>query len=162
MPTNTTADQSRLSVLIDWHVTSRNFALGEFRDARDQACSIQESSLATESAIWLGLQRDQEPSRMHLLTEHAYVVAFSLEAFTSGDAVRSTALVAPQRFIDRYGVRCFMQMQIRLNETVFCLGAESALMELSQEIAAEIAVALRHFIEDEDFRAYCPWETRQP
>lgn len=34
--------------------TNRGFMRGEFADSKGVACSIQESSLATESAIWLG------------------------------------------------------------------------------------------------------------
>lgn len=34
--------------------TARGFALGEFKDRNGEKCSIQDSSLATEAAIWLG------------------------------------------------------------------------------------------------------------
>ncbi len=37
--------------------TERGFALGEFFDAKGVACSIQNSSLATESAIWFGVEK---------------------------------------------------------------------------------------------------------
>jgi hypothetical protein len=35
--------------------TSRGFALGKFTDRYGEKCSIQKSSLATEDAIWLGI-----------------------------------------------------------------------------------------------------------
>ncbi len=53
--------------------TSRGFMRGDFIDRYGHAASIQESSLATESALWLGLNdevRDHKGeyvgSRMHL------------------------------------------------------------------------------------------------
>ena len=53
--------------------TSRGFLRAEFRDRYGADCSIQESSLATESCIWLGCEREslghnREPigARMHL------------------------------------------------------------------------------------------------
>lgn len=36
--------------------TNRGFGIGEFKDAKNVECSIQESSLATEAAIWFGTQ----------------------------------------------------------------------------------------------------------
>lgn len=51
--------------------TQRGFAYAEFTDRYGVKCSIQDSSLATESAIWLGVHfagvgyRDVS-SRMHL------------------------------------------------------------------------------------------------
>lgn len=53
--------------------TERGFKRGEFKDIYGEPCSIQESSLATEPAIWLGCEREQFTSsgqscgaRMHL------------------------------------------------------------------------------------------------
>ncbi len=43
--------------------TSRGFGLGEFKDAKGNECSIQDSSLATQGAIWFGVQ-DVNPQRM--------------------------------------------------------------------------------------------------
>ncbi len=36
------------------HTTSRGFFVFEFKDRYGEACSLQESSLATEGAIWFG------------------------------------------------------------------------------------------------------------
>lgn len=36
--------------------TNRGFGLGKFTDAKGQACSIQDSSLATRAAIWFGVE----------------------------------------------------------------------------------------------------------
>jgi hypothetical protein len=52
--------------------TPRGFARGNFVDRYGSGCSIQESSLATERAIWLGVDIpfDGEPdTRMHLTIE---------------------------------------------------------------------------------------------
>jgi len=42
--------------------THRGFAYAEFRDLYGTLCSIQKSSLATDDALWLGVQ-DPEPKR---------------------------------------------------------------------------------------------------
>ena len=39
--------------------TSRGFKIGEFKDRYGLPCSIQESSLATENALWLGIDDPQ-------------------------------------------------------------------------------------------------------
>lgn len=54
--------------------TEHAFAFAEFTDHYGSRCSIQESSLATEPAIWLGVQRDfdgRDATRMHLTQEMA-------------------------------------------------------------------------------------------
>lgn len=43
--------------------TERGFALGKFTDRYGAKCSIQKSSLATEDAIWLGID-DPDPEIM--------------------------------------------------------------------------------------------------
>jgi len=43
-------------IMIEITKTSRGFGLGEFADSKGVDCSIQESSLATEAAIWFGVQ----------------------------------------------------------------------------------------------------------
>lgn len=63
--------------------TSRGFTLYEFVDRYGESCSLQESSLATEDAIWLGIdaidptnrtivvnKKDAVMGRMHLTVEH--------------------------------------------------------------------------------------------
>jgi len=59
--------------------TNRGFLLAEFEDRYGQLCSIQESSLATDDCIWLGVTRgipkkfggsEQDiQGRMHLTRE---------------------------------------------------------------------------------------------
>lgn len=51
--------------------TDRGFRFAEFRDLYGQPCSIQESSLATQAAIWLGCDEGLHAegrcmARMHL------------------------------------------------------------------------------------------------
>lgn len=43
--------------------TNRGFTLIEFKDYYDAKCSLQKSSLATEDAIWLGID-DADPKIM--------------------------------------------------------------------------------------------------
>ncbi len=52
--------------------TNRGFASGEFEDKYGSKCSIQESSIATEACIWLGVDEhfnSKVNARMHLTTE---------------------------------------------------------------------------------------------
>lgn len=56
--------------------TSRGFILCEFHDRYGAKCSVQESSLATESCLWLGVDsdlngNDVEYGRMHLTQDMA-------------------------------------------------------------------------------------------
>lgn len=50
-------------------ITDRGFARADFEDCYGSQCSVQESSLGTEAAIWLGVDKDwngDEHFRMHL------------------------------------------------------------------------------------------------
>lgn len=54
---------------MNWSVTNHGFQVARFKDRYNQKCSLQESSLATEACIWLGVDMDlngKESSRMHL------------------------------------------------------------------------------------------------
>lgn len=66
--------------------TERGFLGGEFEDRYGKKCSIQESSLATESAIWLGCDEGthvegQCLARMYLTEEHVAALLPLLEHF---------------------------------------------------------------------------------
>lgn len=76
--------------MIEWQLTNRGFLLGKFRDRYDENCSIQESSLATESCIWLGCDRETFDNknipcgaRMHLTQEAARVLGNLLLQFAN-------------------------------------------------------------------------------
>ncbi len=62
---NDLAEFSRQALDVEWKKTARGFRIGTFRDRYGQECSIQESSLAGEYAIWFGV----DPCRMHLTYE---------------------------------------------------------------------------------------------
>jgi hypothetical protein len=47
---------------LSWSETTRGFTVAEFRDLYDQDCSIQASSLATQPAIWFGVDNALWPS----------------------------------------------------------------------------------------------------
>lgn len=47
--------------------TGRGFAISKFVDRYGHECSIQDSSIATEPCIWLGLTKD---GRAHLTVDH--------------------------------------------------------------------------------------------
>jgi hypothetical protein len=75
------------------NATSRGFLRGEFKDRYGEACSIQESSLATESCIWLGCDHETVDkqgapcgARMHLTQELATELIPLLQHFVdTGD-----------------------------------------------------------------------------
>lgn len=49
--------------MINWEKTKRGFMIGTFADTYGHKCELQESSLATEDCIWLGIA-DAEPKIM--------------------------------------------------------------------------------------------------
>lgn len=56
--------------------TNRGFGLVTFKDLYGDECSLQESSLATEACIWLGMDKPKEVEgtvlgRMHLNQKQA-------------------------------------------------------------------------------------------
>jgi hypothetical protein len=69
----------------------RGFAIGEFKDLYDKDCSIQESSLATKAAIWLGCNEGTHVkdvgreevclARMHLDRKRARSLILLLQYF---------------------------------------------------------------------------------
>lgn len=65
--------------------TERGFAIAEFTDLYGSECSIQESSLATEAAIWLGVDTHHAAgdvnARMHLTQDMAAALIPLLERF---------------------------------------------------------------------------------
>lgn len=67
--------------------TGRGFLRGEFQDLYGSRCSIQESSLAEEHAIWLGVHEAspayqiKEGIRMHLNQKQAAALLPLLEHF---------------------------------------------------------------------------------
>jgi len=68
-------------------LTPRGFARADFEDLYGSRCSIQESSLATRYAIWLGVDEGspyyetQEGIRMHLSQEQVKALLPLLKRF---------------------------------------------------------------------------------
>lgn len=75
--------------------TGRGFARADFDDLYDNHCSIQESSLATVNAIWLGVHEgsaqydSQTSARMHLNQEQAAALIPLLERFVKTGRLRT-------------------------------------------------------------------------
>lgn len=71
--------------------TNRGFSLIEFEDRYKQKCSLQKSSLATEDAIWLGVdvgipvelggKGEKIDGRMHLTCKQVKALLPHLQAF---------------------------------------------------------------------------------
>ena len=58
--------------------TQRGFLRGEWIDRYETRCSVQESSLATEPCIWLGV----DDKRMHLTVDMVSALLPQLQHFT--------------------------------------------------------------------------------
>ena len=70
--------------------TERGFALCKFVDLDGASCSIQDSSLATEACVWLGVSKHGDGTRgdrMHLTQRMALKVARAMRAHGRGEAV---------------------------------------------------------------------------
>ena len=81
--------------------TERGFVRVEFTDKYGESCSLQESSLATEAAIWLGqnkptfnAQREVVGCRMHLTQTMAAWLIEELQYFVDTGSVRPNAVVS--------------------------------------------------------------------
>ncbi len=75
---------------IAFGLTSRGFGRGEFLDRYAAECSVQDSSLATENCIWLGVDRTnngEESHRMHLTQEMAAALIPVLQRFVDTGTV---------------------------------------------------------------------------
>lgn len=73
--------------LLKFVPTERGFLRADFEDLNGDSCSIQESSLATESAIWLGQDEGthhhgQCMARMHLSQEQVKQLLPALKYFS--------------------------------------------------------------------------------
>ncbi len=74
--------------------TERGFNIIKFTDRYGQACSLQESSLAFESAIWLGVDAGTN-QRMHLTQEQVAVLLPHLQEFVENGGIRLTQKTKP-------------------------------------------------------------------
>lgn len=77
---------------VQYGKTSRHFGRIDFKDANGEPCNIQKSSLATEDAIWLGLNQPKviaavdgyvRTSRMHLTLDDARRLIGVLQVFVA-------------------------------------------------------------------------------
>lgn len=82
--------------MIEFKQTNRGFEIGFFEDRYRQKCSIQDSSLAVEAAIWLGVDNtgpdikgpsgkfsEEISSRMHLTQSQVEELLPVLKRFVS-------------------------------------------------------------------------------
>jgi hypothetical protein len=82
---------------INWEVTDRGFKRGGFVDRYNVECSIQESSLVSEPAIWLGCNegthhQGQCSARMHLTQEQVARLLPFLQYFAMHGELPATNL----------------------------------------------------------------------
>lgn len=84
--------------------TSRGFTHADFTDIYGEACSIQDSSLATDDAIWLGIDHINAehmasfagvdprklPARMHLSRELAAELIPLLQRFVDTGSIAAS------------------------------------------------------------------------
>lgn len=78
--------------------TGRGFARADFMDRYGSECSIQDSSLANEAAVWLGVQKDFEgnaSTRMHLTQDMVAALLPALRRFVQNGSVALAETLAP-------------------------------------------------------------------
>jgi hypothetical protein len=76
---------------MDFTTTQRGFAVSDFRDRYGAKCSLQKSSLASEDAIWLGIDEVAgQPARMHLTQEMVAMLLPALTAFAETGELPAT------------------------------------------------------------------------
>ena len=69
---------------IKFRKTECGFKRADFEDLYNSQCSLQESSLATENAIWLGVHKNYqgaESTRMHLTEKQVAALLPHLKRF---------------------------------------------------------------------------------
>lgn len=77
--------------------THRGFQRIDFIDRHGNSCSIQESSLASEDAIWFGVDEDfegRECTRMHLTQEQVKELLPILQMFVETGQIQTIPLPA--------------------------------------------------------------------
>lgn len=92
---------------MEYKHTSRGFGLWTFQDRYGQPCSLQDSSIATEDCIWLGVDirtdlntgdplPDSQNFRMHLTREQAAALIPKLQYFVEHGVIPRTEDKGPE------------------------------------------------------------------
>lgn len=80
--------------MIECSKTDRNFPIGTFTDLYGSRCSVQDSSLATKDAIWLGVDQHFNHGdvncRMHLDRDMAAALIPLLQCFVASGSISQT------------------------------------------------------------------------
>lgn len=127
--------------MIKFDKTQRGFGIGKFKDLYGEDCTIQDSSLATQAAIWLGISNPRimtfRPgegwkdfplpsdahvfSRMHLSIPQAKELRIALDRFIA------TSFVTPENDSDAIihvktvgCLNCAKQFEPKDDEDQFC------------------------------------------
>ena len=72
-----------MGIKMKFRCTERRFARFDFIDRYGEECAIQDSSLASEAAIWLGVN----DNRMHLTREQVAELVPILQRFLDTDSI---------------------------------------------------------------------------
>lgn len=151
---DTTQEGGATPPVISWKINPRGFAIGEFLDAQQAECSIQESSLATESAIWLGpngrAEENDQLVRMHLGSKQARRVRKAFVAFSSEPAEP----VRYSEFKDRYDMNCIIRLHPDPKQDVLLIGNPRLMMQVSRPLAALLIPCLTSFLEHGTLEAF--------
>ena len=88
--------------------TSRGFKRIEFKDSYDTDCSLQESSLATEDAIWFGCNHGTHVgakclARMHLTREQVSHLIPLLQCFVETGRLLTAAFEDEEDVLRKWG-----------------------------------------------------------
>lgn len=113
--------------------TERGFTIMEFKDHGGLASSLQDSSLATDDAVWLGRGSD----RMHLNRAGVNAILPYLDLY-----LEETDFPLA-RFTDLYGDECEAYTQ----DDILNIGTLGGIMTLDREQVRTLRPLLTHFTE---------------
>jgi hypothetical protein len=77
----TRVEMEKISENIEFYETQRGFKNGKFKDYGGEQCSIQKSSLATQDAIWLGIDN----ANPQIMSSDAIRMGLKKRTFTEAD-----------------------------------------------------------------------------
>lgn len=132
--------------------TNRGFSVARFPDAIGSGCSIQDSSLADEAAVWFGVSHLADGARgerMHLTQGMARMVAAALMGVMRDPGMPSLVLQ------DRYDNRCIVDGKgteggaaVRIGVIVTREGDVAEPMHLTADMVSEVMPLLIAFVQN--------------
>lgn len=113
--------------MIELKQTNRGFDYGKFTDRYGEKCSIQKSSLATEDAIWLGIDNpdvkvfipshDEPWKKAHSVIRDNYIITLNGPPFDENNKPLPTVSISSRMHLTREMVEQLLPILQRFVET---------------------------------------------